>query len=185
MAFISKPHFILLFTIFSTLILFVSALDLSDVPAEAPSGPNGFLPLAGKHVVIRNTVRNKQSLNVHCRSSEDDLGLQHLPWNGTWDFRFHVNLWKNTRFRCHFTWYGGGSHCFDIFKVSRDDKEFGHIPVCKECIWEVGKHDKLPMCRILRDGSVPYCFHWDDRSSGKQCRLLSSINVIIKIVLIK
>ncbi|KAG7565771.1 Plant self-incompatibility S1 [Arabidopsis suecica] len=164
MAFTNKPHFILLFMISFILILFVSALDLSNAPAEAPtSGGDGLLPLAGKHVVIYNKVKNRQILNVHCRSSEDDFGMVHIPWNGTWDFRFHVNFSKTTKFRCHFTWYRGGSHYFYIFKVSRDDSPFGHFPVCKECIWEVGKDDENPICRIVREkGYLPWCFKWED-----------------------
>lgn len=116
----------------SILILFVSALDLSNALAEAPTlGGDGLLPLAEKYVVIRNKVKNRQILNVHCRSSEDDFGMIHIPWNDTWDFRFHVNFWKTTKFRCHFTWYKSGSHNFNICKVSRDDSPLGHFPVCK------------------------------------------------------
>ncbi|KAG7560997.1 Plant self-incompatibility S1 [Arabidopsis thaliana x Arabidopsis arenosa] len=163
MSFINKPHVILLFIFSSTFILFVPALDLSNVPAESPtSDQDGFLPLAGKHVVICNKVKNRESLNVHCRSSEDDLGLIHIPWNHTWGFRFHVNIWKSTKFRCHFTWLGGGSHYFTIFKVSRDDSIIGY-PVYKECIWEVGKDDKNPICRVSRDKAIlPHCFQWEE-----------------------
>ncbi|ESQ44882.1 hypothetical protein EUTSA_v10010926mg [Eutrema salsugineum] len=174
MALSNDPHCILMFMIsLFTLVLFASALDIVSINdvAEAPTsagsgGHDGFLPLAGKHVVIHNVVENGETVNVHCKSSEDDLGLIHIPWNHTWGFRFHVNFWKTTRFRCHFTWgYGGGSHYFDIFKVSRDDTPSGSTPVCKECIWEVGSYSTSlkPMCRINRDGSLPYCFDWDDK----------------------
>ncbi|XP_019101081.1 PREDICTED: uncharacterized protein LOC104788933 [Camelina sativa] len=164
MAFTDKPHLILLFMMSSTLILFVSALDLSNASAETPSsGGDGFLPLAEKHVIIRNKVSNKQILNVHCKSSSDDFGMIHIPWNGSWSFRFHVKLWKTTRYHCHFTWYKGGSHYFTIFKTSRDDKEFGDPPVCKECIWDVGRSIKNPVCRVPRDPKDgPYCFKWED-----------------------
>ncbi|CAH8344056.1 unnamed protein product, partial [Eruca vesicaria subsp. sativa] len=125
MVFSNKLHCLLMFMISSfTLIIFASALDVSNVVADArtsQSGDDSILPLARKHVVIRNTVENGQVLNVHCKSSEDDLGMIHIPWNQYWDFRFHVNFSKTTKYRCHFTWYGGGSHYFDIFKVSRDD----------------------------------------------------------------
>ncbi|KAL9295071.1 putative plant self-incompatibility S1 [Arabidopsis thaliana] len=165
MTFNNKSHFLMLFMIFSTLIFFVSALDFPNAPAESPSsGADGFLPLAKKHVVIRNVVKNREILNVHCRSSEDDFGMVHIPWNGTWDFSFHVNFWKNTKFRCHFTWHNGGSHYFNIFKVYRDDNPDGRFPVCKECIWEVGKYgDNGHICRIVRDGKhLSYCFKWED-----------------------
>lgn len=160
----NKSHLVLLLIVSFTLILFVSALDdFSNVPAESPtSDSDGFLPLALKHVTIHNRVRNKQTLNVHCKSSEDDLGMIHIPWDHTWGFNFHVNLWKTTRFRCHFTWLGGGTHYFTIFKVSRDDSPSGHYPVCKKCIWEVGSDDNNPICRMSLDGSLPKCFKWED-----------------------
>ncbi|KAL9293758.1 putative plant self-incompatibility S1 [Arabidopsis thaliana] len=148
MTFNNKSYFIILFMIFSTLIFFVSALDFPNAPAEAPSSDHdGFLPLAKKHVVICNKVKNREILNVHCRSSEDDFGWVHIPWNGTWDFSFHVNFWKNTKFR-----------------LSKDDNPTGHFPVCKECIWEVGKYgDNGHICRIVREGGyLPFCFKWED-----------------------
>ncbi|RID54339.1 hypothetical protein BRARA_G01668 [Brassica rapa] len=134
MALSSKPHCILMFMIsFYTLTLFASALEVSDAVADAPGPGSG-----GK------------LMNVHCESSDDDLGLIHIPFGNSWGFRFRVNIWETTRFRCHFTWYFGGSHYFDIF-------------ICKECIWEVGRNNEdEAMCRITQDGSVRYCFTWDD-----------------------
>ncbi|XP_009110847.1 S-protein homolog 5-like [Brassica rapa] len=174
MAFSNKLHCISMFMIISylTLILFASGLDVPNTTAEAPaptptpgSGHDGVLPLAPKHVVIHNTVENGEVLNVHCKSGDDDLGLIRIPWDKYWDFRFHVNIWKTTKFRCLFTWYGGGSHYFNIFTVARDDTPSGETPVCRECIWEVGKEsigEKTPMCRVDRDGYTRYCFEWDD-----------------------
>ncbi|KAL0651072.1 hypothetical protein Bca4012_093763 [Brassica carinata] len=145
-------------------------LDVSNTMAEAPtptpgSGHDGVLPLAPKHVVIHNTVENGEVLDVHCKSGDDDLGLIHIPWDKYWGFRFHVNIWKTTKFRCQFTWYGGGSHYFNIFTVARDDTPSGETPLCRECIWEVGKEskdEKTPMCRVDGDGYTRYCFEWDD-----------------------
>ncbi|CAA0386530.1 unnamed protein product [Arabidopsis thaliana] len=93
---------------------------LSDAPAEAPTlGGDGLLPLSEKHVVIRN------------KSSEDDFGLKHIPWNDAW--------------------------------ASRDDSPVGELPICKECIWEVGQDDVTPICRISREKkNNPYCFEWED-----------------------
>ncbi|XP_048622245.1 S-protein homolog 5 [Brassica napus] len=172
MAFSNKLHCISMFMIISylTLILFASGLDVSNTMAEAPtptpgSGHDGVLPLAPKHVVIHNTVENGEVLDVHCKSGDDDLGLIHIPWDKYWGFRFHVNIWKTTKFRCQFTWYGGGSHYFNIFTVARDDTPSGETPLCRECIWEVGKEskdEKTPMCRVDGDGYTRYCFEWDD-----------------------
>uniref|UniRef100_M4CG85 S-protein homolog n=1 Tax=Brassica campestris TaxID=3711 RepID=M4CG85_BRACM len=130
------------------------ALDVSDVVAEAPapgpgSGGDSFFPLSKKHVIIHNVVKNRQTLNVHCKSADDDLGLIHIPWNHYWGFRFRVNIWSTTMFRCHFTWYGGGSHLFVIFDPWRDDDEFAKYPACDKCLWQVRRQDgDEAICRI-------------------------------------
>lgn len=165
MTFSNKSHYILMLMISSILILFALPLDVSNAAAEGSTlgfGTDGFFPLAPKHVTIRNIVSNRATLNLHCKSSETDFGLIHLPWGHTWDFRFNVNFRKTTKFVCHFTWSGGGSHYFTIFKVSRDDNPLGDYPVCRECFWEVGRYGINPMCRINGDKSEPYCFHWDN-----------------------
>lgn len=149
------------------LILFAQAFHISEAPAEGPtpgSDNNGILPFTRKHVIIRNFVANRQTLNTHCKSSETDYGLIHIPWGDSWGFNFRVNLWKSTKFVCHFTWTGGGSHYFEIFKVSRDDSPLGNIPECDKCIWEVGRPGPLPMCRytFVVDIPSPWCFPWGD-----------------------
>ncbi|KAG7560998.1 Plant self-incompatibility S1 [Arabidopsis thaliana x Arabidopsis arenosa] len=160
---ITNSHFILLFLIFSTFIVFTLALDLSDVAAEAP---DGLLPLSKKHVVIRNTVTNGEVLNIHCKSSEDDLGHIRLKHGHTWGFRFRVNFSLSTYFRCHFWWNSvpGGpnyySYWFDIFTVYRDDNPLGKYPVCEECIWEMYELRQNYICRINRDKSG-WCFRMD------------------------
>ncbi|VVB05793.1 unnamed protein product [Arabis nemorensis] len=165
MVFSKKPHCILMmFMILFTLVLFASALgDVSyaEAPAPRPSHSTGFLPLAEKHVVVHNVISIEETLNIHCKSSENDLGLIHIPYGKHWGFRFHVNMSKSTRFRCHLTWFRGGSNYFDIFKVSRDDNPLGKFRVCKECIWDVGRDYEYPMCRTFRDGSGAYCFAWN------------------------
>ena len=164
MASITNSHLTLLFLISSTFIIFTLALEFSDVTAEAP---DGFLPLAKKHVVIRNTVKNGEELNIHCKSSENNLGHIHLKHGHTWDFRFLVNISKSTKFRCHFWWYAGNkkffNYWFDIFTVSRDDKPSGRYPVCQECIWDLSDYGPEGyIYRINRDKSEPWCFPMDD-----------------------
>ncbi|EOA25712.1 hypothetical protein CARUB_v10019070mg [Capsella rubella] len=157
MASINNHHLIFLFTISSLLFASTSVLPLSNATVEAP-GDDGWLPLAKKHVVIRNTILSTDTMNVHCKSSEDDLGLIQIPFGHSWGFKFHVNMWKTTKFRCHFFWYHS-NYYFDIFKVSRDDTP--SAGVCKECIWEVGKFNRNGICRINRDGSYPDCYTFD------------------------
>ncbi|CAN7061419.1 unnamed protein product [Brassica oleracea var. botrytis] len=136
------------------------------------SGLGGLFPLSPKHVVIHNTLANGGVLNVHCNSINDDLGLIHIPWDKDWSFRFRVNIWKSTKFPCHFTWCGGGSHYFNIFTV---DSPLGETPDCRECIWEVGKvstDEKTPMCRVDGDGVKRYCFGWNDDMSLRNNKII-------------
>ncbi|CAG7902810.1 unnamed protein product [Brassica rapa] len=184
MAFSNKPHCILIFMIsFFIFTLFVSALDVSDVVAEAPapgpgSGGDSFFPLSKKHVIIHNVVKNRQTLNVHCKSADDDLGLIHIPWNHYWGFRFRVNIWSTTMFRCHFTWYGGGSHLFVIFDPWRDDDEFAKYPACDKCLWQVRRQDgDEAICRIGARGTDPYCFPWLDNCLCNGQSLLGDVNL--------
>ncbi|KAL1207969.1 hypothetical protein V5N11_034262 [Cardamine amara subsp. amara] len=74
MAFSDKPHYILMFMISSTLVLFATALDVST-----------FATFPGeKHVVIYNVVPNRQLLYAHCKSSEIDFGM--IQIHGILDF---------------------------------------------------------------------------------------------------
>ncbi|XP_010548977.1 PREDICTED: uncharacterized protein LOC104820286 [Tarenaya hassleriana] len=144
------------FTVFFVLLL---PLDLSFC-AESP---NGAFPFAYKHVVIRNDmISSRATLSVHCRYKGKDLGLVKIPYDSSWGFKFHVNFFKTTRYRCHFTW-PGQSKWFDVFKVSRDDTVGGPWPVCRECIWSVDGDTFGGPCRIRRDGKPPFCFGWDGK----------------------
>lgn len=98
-------------------------------------------------------------MNVNCSSSEDNLGLQRLPWGHSWEFKFRVNWKSTTKFNCDFTWYKGGSHKFTIFRNSRDN---GMPMPCRVCIWEVvGKENEKPICRKRRDHGPDWCFDWE------------------------
>ncbi|KAG7587277.1 Plant self-incompatibility S1 [Arabidopsis thaliana x Arabidopsis arenosa] len=109
--------------------------------------------------MIINLVRNAEVLNVHCSSSEDDLGLKHIRFARSWYFKFRVNWKSTTKFRCHFTWRGGGDHWFTIFKDRRDH--------CDLCIWRVlgdgGKEKPMIRQRWWKDEELEYegFFDWD------------------------
>ncbi|CAG7879197.1 unnamed protein product [Brassica rapa] len=60
-------------------------------------------------VRITNRLRDGSTLNLHCKSPDDDLGLKILATNNSWSFTFRPNIWGNTFFTCHFTWPRGHS----------------------------------------------------------------------------
>lgn len=112
-------------------------------------------PFEKKTVTIMNNVRNEEVLNVHCSSSEDDLGLKHLTFGTYQQFKFKVNWKGTTKFRCHFTWRGGGDHWFTIFKDSRDS--------CDNCEWHIlgDAPNEKPIKRCRTDKSSDLFYDWD------------------------
>ncbi|KAH0931406.1 hypothetical protein HID58_008523, partial [Brassica napus] len=47
-------------------------------------------------VRITNRLGDGSTLNLHCKSPDDDLGLKILATNNSWSFTFRPNIWGNT-----------------------------------------------------------------------------------------
>ncbi|KAF8088778.1 hypothetical protein N665_0530s0033 [Sinapis alba] len=121
------------------------------------SSTDGFLPFAPKHVVVINKLTTHAKLIVHCRNKWKDLGVKELSPGASFDFRFHVNLRKRTRYTCTFEW-PGNKVTFDIFRVDRDDTPKSEFRVCRECIWYI--YEPAP-CRVDHKAGMSYCFDWN------------------------
>ncbi|WZY80394.1 hypothetical protein YC2023_026778 [Brassica napus] len=50
-------------------------------------------------VRITNRLGDGSTLNLHCKSSDDNLGLQILAPNKSWSFTFRPNIWGTTNYR--------------------------------------------------------------------------------------
>ncbi|XP_018464503.2 S-protein homolog 5 [Raphanus sativus] len=61
-------------------------------------------------------------LTVHCKSKDNDLGVQKLAANTDYHFSFQPNIWKSTLFFCSFQWNNQVKH-FDIFDAQRDQDD--------------------------------------------------------------
>ncbi|KAJ4834838.1 hypothetical protein Tsubulata_041775 [Turnera subulata] len=107
-------------------------------------------------VHIKNTLEGGQVLNFHCKSKNDDLGVQLLHPGEEWMFRFTVNIWETTLYFCRF-WWGAESHWFDIYKASRDKWP----PVCYDDnkYWEVKQSGPC----FIRCFASPHqtCYPWN------------------------
>ncbi|GAV63844.1 Self-incomp_S1 domain-containing protein [Cephalotus follicularis] len=87
------------------------------------------------HVYISNYLEGypNTTLEVHCKSGDDDLGLHSLPYYGdTYGFKFRINYFGTTLFFCDL-WWNDLHVVFDAF-VS-DDK---FIDQCGDhsCNWD-------------------------------------------------
>lgn len=82
------------------------------------------------HVIISNGLDH--NLTLHCKSSDDDIGIHHLSPAMNWDFKFRKNIFSSTLFFCSFKW-SNQFHYFDVYDSQRDEKH-----CIRECPWTVG-----------------------------------------------
>lgn len=83
------------------------------------------------NVTINNELDADLELTLHCKSKDDDLGIQKLPFNGSFGFHFRPNFWFTTLYFCSFQWKDA-FHRFDIYIADRDYNK------CKtNCMWNV------------------------------------------------
>lgn len=111
------------------------------------STSNGEWIYKKEHVSIINKLGKGINLNVHCKSKNNDLGLQHIPYQGNYTFYFKPNFWSTTLFFCHFNWKNQ-FHWFDIYTTDRDYQR------CRACFWYVRKNN---ICLFEENG---YCYKW-------------------------
>ncbi|KAF8041873.1 hypothetical protein BT93_A0464 [Corymbia citriodora subsp. variegata] len=104
------------------------------------------------HVKLNNNLP-AETLRVHCKSRDDDLGIHDIT--RSWGFSFIPHFLDGTLFSCNFAW-PGQLHWFDIYEQSRDQEE------CTQCIWKISP--KGP-CRFNgTTGEFDACFPWSPSS---------------------
>ncbi|KAL7219511.1 hypothetical protein ACSBR2_012547 [Camellia fascicularis] len=88
------------------------------------------------HVYLINQLEPEKTLNVHCKSKDDDLGPQQLSFNQTYEWTFHNNFFDRTLFWCEMDWQKTPgiqvSGSFNIYKGNRDQRRCG-----KRCSWKI------------------------------------------------
>ncbi|KAI3865985.1 hypothetical protein MKW92_004820 [Papaver armeniacum] len=104
-----------------------------------------FLVLVSKgssyHVTVhvRNDIEgNDVSLDMHCRSNDDDLGQRMLHQGGEWHWEFNVFV-GFTYFWCDFRWYNNGDHrwykgTFDVYHASGLRNKYRYY-CAHDCVW--------------------------------------------------
>ncbi|XP_050211720.1 S-protein homolog 4-like [Mercurialis annua] len=128
-----------------TLLIFVLLISTSN------AGDFDWFPLSKFYVRIYNSLDGNSDLRVHCKSRDDDLGLQVLHPNQYFEFSFRSN-WISTLFFCGMTWNNGEVHWFDIYVNSRDYRE-----CAPNCYWNI---KKTGPCHRNYDHS---CYDWNKK----------------------
>ncbi|KAK9265420.1 hypothetical protein L1049_003544 [Liquidambar formosana] len=91
------------------------------------------------HVYLLNRVEPGKTLSLHCKSKNDDLGMQQIVFNQTYEWSFHNNFFGTTLYWCFMYWeksqYVFGS--FNIYEGSRDQSR------CRKSCWWMIEEDGL------------------------------------------
>jgi len=101
-------------------------------------------------VVVTNKLEGGPDLFLHCRSADDDLGVQDLRPDASFSFSFRTKYFATTLFHCSFQWETV-TQKFDIYDANRDPD------VCMTCRWIVKENGP---CLIL-PGNKSNCYPWN------------------------
>ncbi|KAK9282484.1 hypothetical protein L1049_005402 [Liquidambar formosana] len=83
------------------------------------------------HVFIENGLDN-YTLQAHCKSKDDDLGLHAIPPKGLFQWHFYGNFWLTTLFFCN-TWWHSGQRVFDVYDMR--NRELCNYCNYADCHW--------------------------------------------------
>ncbi|KAL5757216.1 hypothetical protein ACOSQ2_021962 [Xanthoceras sorbifolium] len=111
-------------------------------------------------VVVRNSLGPGETMRIHCKSGNVDLGEHSLSNDESFEFSFTISWW--TMYRCNLYWDNDRRYEeIHVFDVSRQDHEF-----CRpKCGW-----------KIKQDGA--YCFRDRDTDQGSMKTFYSKSNNI-------
>ncbi|KAF8081697.1 hypothetical protein N665_0870s0019 [Sinapis alba] len=152
----TNRKFVLTPIMFMLIFLTKTSFSLSDLMNETVI-PHGVLTT--KQVVIVNKLGILETLNLHCRNGEKDLGPVSLKPEEKFEFKFLTSIFlPPITYTCSFQWPDAGKELFfDIFRTRRDGN------VCDLCIWYV--FDGL-ICQLRPDKKSPtFCHYWDLKRS--------------------
>lgn len=130
----TKKHFLVFLLVLSLVIL---------EPTEA------FSELKKWQIHVVNGLSNGQTLFVHCKSKDNDLGEHNLNSGTEFNWTFRVNLWNTTLFWCYLHKPDGKSASFDVFWVEKKSIWLFYRCYHSNCIW-TAKDDGI----YLRDNPV-------------------------------
>ncbi|KAK3198908.1 hypothetical protein Dsin_022325 [Dipteronia sinensis] len=135
------------------IILFVSVLvALTNIrPAYSQ------IALIKWHVYVKNEMSQYGPiLHVHCKSKDNDLGLQNLTAGAEFEWHFKLNFTGSTLFWCY--WRPEKGNIYADFKVFWKDRELFEKCNYKNCIW-IARDTGLYLRNVPKDYDE-FWYHW-------------------------
>lgn len=105
----------------------------------------------GVHVNIKNKLADHLDLTVHCKSKDDDIGIQVLRPGESFGWSFGISMIGQTQFYCSFKWNGDELKWYDVYIARRD------YDVCDTCNYEIFQSG--PCIILTSKGGV--CYGWN------------------------
>ncbi|PON66091.1 Self-incompatibility protein [Trema orientale] len=87
--------------------------------------------------VINDLPESSTKLSVHCKSGDDDKGMQELSWNEEYVWGTRINFFRTTLYFCYIQWLGVKERYFVAFKAKRDEVRCEKM---KNCLWRVRRN---------------------------------------------
>ncbi|PON40386.1 Self-incompatibility protein [Parasponia andersonii] len=95
------------------------------------------------------------NLTAHCKSKDDDLGIQEISYGEFFEFGFKPNIWGTSLFFCSMKWdENNPPRYFDIYKSGRD-KDKGSL-----CWWMIKVDGPCLLNWKTRDFDI--CYPWNN-----------------------
>ncbi|KAL9691767.1 hypothetical protein QQ045_012193 [Rhodiola kirilowii] len=134
----------------SLLSLLVLSSQVLHISSASTTNGCGFVPTI--HVDITNNIGN---IRIHCKSKDDDLGVQPRVYGQTYGFHFKPNAFATTLFFCAVMW-DGKLEWFEAYKHKQDFHR------CKasncHCPWRL---TPIGPCFGDRYSFKEYCVPWN------------------------
>ncbi|KAM7514254.1 hypothetical protein LguiA_003843 [Lonicera macranthoides] len=86
---------------------------------------NLVVVLGQVHVSLTNGMREGVLVTIHCLSKDDDLGVQTLSYNQTFEWHFEPNVLHTTLFHCGVSTENVKEFKFDAYMYIRDRRGCG------------------------------------------------------------
>lgn len=144
--------------IHALVILLISQTSTPSLGLETKG--NVFPAFIRWHVTVVNGLNDAVAISVHCRSQDDDLGLQTLPPTADFSWSFEANFFHSTLFWCRLRKGGSGvgNSVTVAFKVFWHDVRLFERCGWKNCIW-IAKDDGI-YNRDSAKGIDEFCYSW-------------------------
>ncbi|KAM1358879.1 hypothetical protein PS1_046272 [Malus domestica] len=115
-----------------------------------------------RYVRVTNNLEGGQTLSLHCKSEDDDLGLQTLATNASFEFHFKPSFITITKFDCSFEW-PGASHWFEIYNHEREKV------YCSKCYWSVTT-------------AAPCRYDWDEQKKTSMASFTGNTLLLVLLI---